>query len=55
MRIYLDEEMPLLILQCGGHEQRQDLVEQWPRTKLPRLVRHLAQRSLHTQTHKIVN
>ena len=35
----LDQQMSLLVLQCGGHEQRQDLVEEGIRTKLPRLVR----------------
>lgn len=42
----LDKQMPLLVLQSGGHEQRQDLVEQRTRAELPSLVRDLTQRSL---------
>ena len=34
----LDQEMPLLVLQCGGHEQGEDLVEKSVCTKLSSLV-----------------
>mmetsp|Transcript_47675 Transcript_47675/g.91032 ORF Transcript_47675/g.91032 Transcript_47675/m.91032 type:complete len:547 (+) Transcript_47675:2449-4089(+) len=38
--------MSLLVFECGGHQQRENLVEQRPCTKLSRLVRQLAQRAL---------
>mmetsp|Transcript_20363 Transcript_20363/g.39500 ORF Transcript_20363/g.39500 Transcript_20363/m.39500 type:complete len:321 (+) Transcript_20363:1884-2846(+) len=42
----LDEKMALLVLEGGGHEQRQDLVEEGAGPELPALVRELAQRLL---------
>ena len=43
---HLDEQVALLVLERGRHEQRQDVVEERPRPKLARLVRELAQRLL---------
>mmetsp|Transcript_8558 Transcript_8558/g.17750 ORF Transcript_8558/g.17750 Transcript_8558/m.17750 type:complete len:1008 (+) Transcript_8558:1222-4245(+) len=43
---HLHQQMALLVLQRGRHEQRQDLVEERPRPKLARLVRQLPQRAL---------
>jgi hypothetical protein len=42
----LDQQVALLVLQRGRHEQRQDLVKQRLGAKVPRLVRELAQRGL---------
>jgi hypothetical protein len=42
----LDQQVALLVLQSRRHEQGQDLVEQGPRSKLPRLVCDLTQGSL---------
>mmetsp|Transcript_59885 Transcript_59885/g.165714 ORF Transcript_59885/g.165714 Transcript_59885/m.165714 type:complete len:262 (+) Transcript_59885:1812-2597(+) len=39
----LYQEVPLLVLQGAAHEQRQDLVEQWPRAEGPSAVRQLPQ------------
>ena len=41
-----DQQMALLVLQCGGHEQGEDLVEQGARSKLTSLVCDLPQRRL---------
>jgi hypothetical protein len=35
---HLDQQVPLLVLQRGAHQQRQDLVEQRARAKVARLV-----------------
>mmetsp|Transcript_18179 Transcript_18179/g.45574 ORF Transcript_18179/g.45574 Transcript_18179/m.45574 type:complete len:411 (+) Transcript_18179:2372-3604(+) len=40
---HLDEQVPLLVLEGGRHEQRQDLVEERPRAQLARLVGDLAE------------
>ena len=42
----LHQQVSLLVLQSGRHEQRQDLVEERVRPKLPRFVRDLTQRRL---------
>mmetsp|Transcript_10364 Transcript_10364/g.33072 ORF Transcript_10364/g.33072 Transcript_10364/m.33072 type:complete len:230 (-) Transcript_10364:245-934(-) len=42
----LHEEMALLVLERGRHEQRKDLVEKRPCTKLARMARDLAQSGL---------
>lgn len=41
-----NQEMALLVLQGGRHEQRQDLVEQRTCSKFTSLIRDLTQRSL---------
>ena len=41
-----DQQVALLVLQCRGHEQGQDLVEQGPCPKLPCLVCDLAESGL---------
>lgn len=41
-----DQQMALLVLQRGGHEQGQDLVEEGPSAKLTSLIRNLPQCSL---------
>jgi len=40
----LDEQVALLVLEGGRHEQRQDLVEQRARAELARLVAQLPER-----------
>ena len=41
-----DQQMALLVLQCGRHEQGQDLVEERPRAKLASFICDLPQSSL---------
>lgn len=41
-----DQQVPLLVLQGGRHQQRQDLIEQRPGAKLPGFVGDLPQCSL---------
>ena len=38
--------MALLIFQCGRHQQREDLVEEWASSELSRLIGDLTQGSL---------
>ena len=42
----LDQQVSLLVLQSGGHEQRKDLVEQRISTKLPSLISDCSQSRL---------
>ena len=49
-----DQQMALLVLQCGGHEQREDLVEEGARSKLTSLVCDLSQRRLQTAKRRSV-
>ncbi len=50
----LNEQMPLLVFQGGGHEEGQDLVEEGVSTKLPSLVRDCAQSRLQDIQHQTV-
>lgn len=41
-----DEQVSLLVLQRGAHQQRQDLVEERPRAEVASLVRDLSEGGL---------
>lgn len=45
-----DQQVALLVLQCGGHEQRQNLVKEWPCSKFPSFVCDLTQSRLKEPT-----
>lgn len=49
-----DEQVTLLIFKCWWHQQRQDLIKQWPCSEFPSFISNLSQGSLN-KTKQSVN